>query len=58
MWSRTGPQVLDMRESEGEIQYLIKWRNFPASYNSWEDSAELGRDLINLAVRFWRDRFA
>lgn len=35
-------KILDSREIRGEIQYLIKWRMFPASLNSWEGRAQLG----------------
>ena len=29
-------EVLDRRQEKGQLYYLIKWKNFDSSANSWE----------------------
>ena len=37
--------ILDTRRRKGKTQYLVKWKDYPASFNSWES------DVVRLAGR-------
>jgi hypothetical protein len=40
-------KILKMREENGVVTYLIKWRGFNAKHNSWEPEGNLiGCDLL------------
>jgi chromobox protein 1 len=33
--------IVDKRVYDGEVQYLLKWKNFPPEENTWEPSTNL-----------------
>ena len=37
-------KVLDKRDNDGKIEYLIKWYDYDNSYNSWEPAENLNFD--------------
>eukprot|EP01017_Pseudomicrothorax_dubius_P023969 TRINITY_DN2551_c0_g1_i3.p1 TRINITY_DN2551_c0_g1~~TRINITY_DN2551_c0_g1_i3.p1 ORF type:complete len:174 (-),score=32.98 TRINITY_DN2551_c0_g1_i3:163-684(-) len=39
--------ILGQRQRKGGSQYLIKWKGFDESYNSWEPAEHLSPDLIS-----------
>ena len=43
-------QIDDDRKVKGKTQYFIKWRNFPASDNTWEPEENL--DCPDLIARY------
>ena len=40
--------IVDSHETEGQIEYLIKWKGYPSSANSWEPKESLGgcKDIV------------
>ena len=52
----TVERFLDHRTRRGRLQYLVKWRGFDASYNTWEpESSFFDRASITI---YWRGREA
>ena len=39
-------KILKFQTKNGKRQYLIKWKNFPSSSNSWEPEENLTKDLV------------
>ena len=39
-------KILKCKMKNGKRQYLIKWKNFPSSSNSWEPEENLTQDLV------------
>ncbi|KAE8885701.1 hypothetical protein PF003_g30431 [Phytophthora fragariae] len=48
-------QLLKRRGRSGQHQYLVKWRGYPSSHNSWEPGARLEEDCADLVAAFERD---
>ena len=47
--------IVDVREIEGEIEYLIKWKGYPPSENTWEPKQSLG-GCKHIIKRFEKDK--
>jgi len=47
-------EVLDHRELYGKAQFLVKWKGYPNSDNSWEPF-ECLENAINLVQAWWTD---
>ncbi|KAE8983545.1 hypothetical protein PF002_g29737 [Phytophthora fragariae] len=45
-------RLLKRRGRSGQYQYLVKWRGYPSSRNSWEPGARLEEDCADLVVSF------
>jgi hypothetical protein len=46
-------RIIDKRTINGETQYLVKWRNYPDSDNTWEPPKHL-KNCRNLIRRFYQ----
>ncbi|KAE9551587.1 hypothetical protein FO519_005194 [Halicephalobus sp. NKZ332] len=33
--------IVDRRRMEGKVQYLVKWKDYPSSHNTWEDATNI-----------------
>ncbi|GMG18058.1 unnamed protein product [Phytophthora fragariaefolia] len=44
--------LLKRRGRSGQYQYLVKWRGYPSSRNSWEPGARLEEDCADLVAAF------
>ncbi|KAE9166347.1 hypothetical protein PF005_g29231 [Phytophthora fragariae] len=52
-WATLSVQrLLKRRGRSGQYQYLVKWRGYPSSRNSWEPGARLEEDCADLVVSF------
>ncbi|KAE9162993.1 hypothetical protein PF005_g30626 [Phytophthora fragariae] len=47
-------KLLKRRGYSGQYQYLVKWRGYPSSRNSWEPGARLEEDCADLVAAFER----
>ncbi|KAE8914445.1 hypothetical protein PF005_g2540 [Phytophthora fragariae] len=47
-------KLLKRRGRSGQYQYLVKWRGYPSSRNSWEPGARLEEDCADLVAAFER----
>ncbi|KAE8965761.1 hypothetical protein PR002_g28586 [Phytophthora rubi] len=47
-------KLLKRRGRSGQHQYLVKWRGYPSSRNSWETGARLEEDCADLVAAFER----
>ncbi|KAE9186043.1 hypothetical protein PF002_g25990 [Phytophthora fragariae] len=47
-------RLLKRRGRSGQYQYLVKWRGYPSSRNSWEPGARLEEDCADLVAAFER----
>ncbi|KAE9182864.1 hypothetical protein PF004_g24118 [Phytophthora fragariae] len=47
-------KLLKRRGCSGQYQYLVKWRGYPSSRNSWEPGARLEEDCADLVAAFER----
>jgi hypothetical protein len=45
-------KILDKKKENNRIYFLIKWKGFPSSYNSWEPRSELIKDIPILIKEF------
>jgi hypothetical protein len=45
-------KIIDRRKIGKSFEYLIKWRNYNAKYNTWEKKAELVKEIPQLIQRF------
>ncbi|GMF33640.1 unnamed protein product [Phytophthora fragariaefolia] len=45
-------KLLKRRGRSGQYQYLVKWRGYPSSRNSWEPGARLEEDCADLVAAF------
>ncbi|KAE8991932.1 hypothetical protein PR002_g20703 [Phytophthora rubi] len=45
-------KLLKRRGRSGQYQYLVKWRGYPSSRNSWESEARLEEDCTDLVASF------
>ncbi|KAE9010596.1 hypothetical protein PR001_g16129, partial [Phytophthora rubi] len=45
-------KLLKRRGCSGQYQYLVKWRGYPSSRNSWEPGARLEEDCADLVAAF------
>ncbi|GMG15180.1 unnamed protein product [Phytophthora fragariaefolia] len=45
-------KLLKRRGRSGQYQYLVKWRGYPSSRNSWELGARLEEDCADLVTAF------
>ncbi|KAE9158578.1 hypothetical protein PF004_g31833 [Phytophthora fragariae] len=45
-------KLLKRRGRSGQYQYLVKWRGYPSSRNSWEPGARLEEDCADLVASF------
>ncbi|GMF43507.1 unnamed protein product [Phytophthora fragariaefolia] len=45
-------KLLKRRGRSGQYQYLVKWRGYPSSQNSWEPRARLEEDCADLVAAF------
>ncbi|GMF44509.1 unnamed protein product [Phytophthora fragariaefolia] len=45
-------KLLKRRGRSGQYQYLVKWRGYPSSRNSWEVGARLKEDCADLVAAF------
>ncbi|KAE8961475.1 hypothetical protein PR002_g29890 [Phytophthora rubi] len=45
-------RLLKRRGRSGQYQYLVKWRGYPSSRNSWEPGARLEEDCADLVASF------
>ncbi|KAE8898014.1 hypothetical protein PF003_g18050 [Phytophthora fragariae] len=45
-------KLLNRRGRSGQYQYLVKWRGYPSSRNSWEPGARLEEDCADLVASF------
>lgn len=44
-------KIIDKRKFKNKIQYLIKWKNYPSSENSWESRTELIKDGLEDEIK-------
>ena len=35
-------ELVDRREERGQTMYLVKWRGWPSSFNTWESAQKMG----------------
>jgi hypothetical protein len=47
--------ILDHKKSRNSYSYLVKWKNYPPEFNTWEPSINLGSHNIALQ-RYWQDK--
>ncbi|GMF46155.1 unnamed protein product [Phytophthora fragariaefolia] len=45
-------KLLKRRRRNGQYQYLVKWRGYPGSRNSWEPGARLEEDCADIVAAF------
>lgn len=51
----TVERIIDMRTRNGVRQFLVKWRNYSASENSWVDENDMN-GCVNMLQKFLRKR--
>jgi hypothetical protein len=48
-------KILRHRTRNGQLQYLVKWKNYPESQATWEPANRLQEDVPNLVQRYLAD---
>jgi hypothetical protein len=53
---RTPEKIVDHRGHNNTVQYLVKWKDYPESTNTWEDEDNLMITGFDLILEYTRNR--